>query len=249
MSLIDLCRLEPGSPIEVSEDLVVTLNGYSSLDNSVLKNRLASQSFGAHVWFFEGGSSSYLPLLSEEERSRHSYYKFSEDRESYLFSHGLLRVLLGYYLSLDPRLVPINYESGGRPYVPSVEGLGVNISLSHSGRAVMYAFSKQRVGADVERIRGDVDFDNVASNILTAGDANRFNHLPQLEKMTLFYKMWTARESSYKAVGGKLADFKVKLDDSLNPDISIGEWTPRLRVHFFKVFDDYLGALTVTDHG
>ena len=247
MSIIDLCHAEPGSPIEVSEELVVTINGYSSLDDSILKNKLTSQSVATHVWFFEVGSSSYLPLLSEEERSRLSYYKFGEDRESYLFSHGLLRVLLGYYLGLDPRFVPINIGSSGQLSVSHLEGLGVNISLSHSERAVMYAFSRQRVGVDVERMRGDVDFDNVASNLLIVGDANRFIHLPQLEKMTLFYKLWTARESGYKAIGGKLTDFQIKIDDSMNPDLSIGGWTSRSRVHFFKVFDDYLGALAVTN--
>ncbi|MCX6654135.1 MAG: 4'-phosphopantetheinyl transferase superfamily protein [Candidatus Bathyarchaeota archaeon] len=245
MSLLDLCRVESGSPIEVVEDFVVMLNGYSCLEDVVLRKRLVSQSVATHVWFFEVCSSTYLPLLSEEEKSRLSYYKFGEDSESYLFSHGLLRVLLGYYLGLDPRFVPINYGLNGRPTVSHREGFGVNISLSHSKRLVMYAFSKQRIGVDVERMRSDVDFDNVASNLLIGNDTDRFNHIPQLEKMALFYKMWTARESSYKVVGGKLSDFQIKLDGSFSPELSIGGWTPKLRVHFFKVFDDYIGALTV----
>jgi len=247
LSIIDLSCVEPGSPIEVSDDVIILLNSYSGIDNSVLKNRFMSQIVEAHVWFFEVNSSSYYHLLSEEERRRLYSFKFGEDRESYLFRHGLLRVLLGYYLGLDPRSVTISHEANSRPFLSSSYGLGVNFSVSHSKRAVMYAFSKKRVGVDVERLRGDVDFDGVALNLLAADDAKRFSDLPHSEKMTLFYKMWTARESSYKAVGGELADFRIKLDESLNLGVDIGGMASRNRVHFFKVFDDYLGALTVPE--
>ena len=224
---------------------MVTLNGYGCLDDGVLRNRLVSRSVGVHVWFFEVGSSSYSKLLSEEERSRLRSFKFGEDRESYLFSHGLLRVLLGYYLGLDPHSVTISHEAGGRPFVSYGDGFGVDFSVSHSKRAAVYAFSKRRVGVDVEMLRSDVDFDGVALSLLAPDDAKRFSDLPRSEKTILFYKMWTARESSFKTVGGKLADFQVRLDESLNPDVRVGGCTPGLRVHFFKVFDDYLGALTV----
>jgi phosphopantetheinyl transferase len=249
LSLLDLSRSEFGHPIEVSMDLVVSLNGYDSLGDDTLKNRLMSQSVATHVWFFEVGSSSYHRLLSEEERSRLSTHKVGEDHESYIFSHGLLRALLGYYLGLDPRSVPINYGSSGKPSVSRPEELDVNFSLSHSKRVVMYAFSKQRVGVDVEMMRDDVDFDNIASNLLSLSDSDRFKSLPQSEKITLFYKMWTTRESCYKAVGGKLEDLRIKLDDSLNPAPVIGGRTPRLHVSFLKVFEDYLGALTTHNHG
>lgn len=204
-----------------------------------------SRSVGTHVWFFEVGSSSYSGLLSEEERRRLSSLRYGEDRESYLFSHGLLRVLLGYYLGLDPRSVTISHETGGRPFVSHGEGDRVEFSASHSKRAVMYAFSKKRVGVDVEMLRGNVDFDGVALSLLTADDAKRFSGLPPSEKADLFYKVWTARESSFKAVGGKLADFQVRLDESLNPDVRVRGCAPGVSVHFLKVFHDYLGALTV----
>ncbi|MGO6733648.1 4-phosphopantetheinyl transferase, partial [Rhizobium ruizarguesonis] len=42
-------------------------------------------------------------VLNEEERQRARRFVFDRDRDMYVFSHGLLRLLLARYMVADPR--------------------------------------------------------------------------------------------------------------------------------------------------
>ncbi len=97
-----------------------------------------------------------------------------------------------------PRLA---YDENGKPYLS--EYPEVHVSLSHSGEAVMCAVSDGEVGCDIERL-GDADI-SLAARFFHPAEQARLAAAPKAEKRTLFYRIWTAKESFAKCTGQGIA--------------------------------------------
>lgn len=109
--------------------------------------------------------------------------------------------------------VRIAYDSAGKP---SLEGLALNISISHTRGYAVVAFSqKDGVGVDVELLSRDV--------VAVAGRYMSAEMLEEVspEKRNLVALVhWCAKEALYKIVGDLGGDFK--------ENISVGVFPPRV---------------------
>ena len=97
-----------------------------------------------HVWYcdllrYAGDGDILATLLSGDEQARAARFVFERDRQRFILSHGLLRLILARYLDLEPRQVQFVTGVHGKPAVGGSAGslASLEFSLSHSGD---YAF-------------------------------------------------------------------------------------------------------------
>src|SRR6266516_7595946 len=73
-----------------------------------------------HVWCtgldkLVSNLPAFAGPLSESERKRADRFQFDRDRNRFLVRHGLLRMILGRYLNIEPARVAFACESSGKP--------------------------------------------------------------------------------------------------------------------------------------
>lgn len=91
-------------------------------------------------------------LLSPDELAKGRRFRFQKDRDLSWNARAALRTLLGRYLGRDPAALEFHYEPKGRPVLRAHD---LRFNVSHSGRRVALAFSREPVGVDVELRRPD----------------------------------------------------------------------------------------------
>ncbi len=143
--------------------------------------------------------------LSHEEIERARRFRFALHRDRFIVSRGLLRVLLGRYLDLPPRQVPVIHTLRGKPALAAPMP-DLSFNLAHSGDTVLYAFTRGRaIGVDVERIRSGLSTDRIAARFFSAREAAELRALPPEERQKAFFRCWTRKEAILKAIGQGLA--------------------------------------------
>jgi 4'-phosphopantetheinyl transferase len=179
-------------------------------------------------------------LLSAAERERAVRFKFEKDRRLYTAAHAALRSLLAGYLNVAPG--DLEFENGrhGKPRLaPTLAGDKLEFNLSHSHEVALIAVTREReIGVDVERVREDFAFAEVAERYFTAREVSAIRALPENLQRRAFYQCWTSKEAFLKARGvglsGELDEVEIVLDregrvqvKSTLPQWSLRELDPR----------------------
>lgn len=133
-----------------------------------------------------------------ERRAKIDALRHAADKRLSLGAWLLLAAALRKRGITAPRLA---YDENGKPYLS--EHPEVRISLSHSGEAVMCAVSDGEVGCDIERL-GEADI-ALAARFFHPAEQARLAAAPKEERRTLFYRIWTAKESFAKCTGQGIA--------------------------------------------
>jgi 4'-phosphopantetheinyl transferase len=160
-----------------------------------------------HVWSI--ALADWLPFLQTlresldpTEHERAARFRFERDRRRFSLCRGLLRSLLGDYLSLEARGVEFQLGPQDKPELASAATPRLEFNVSHSGEAALFAFaSGRRVGVDVERIRPRTDVNGLAQQVFTVSEIERLSATPERQKEDLFFMLWTQKEAFIKAVG------------------------------------------------
>lgn len=203
--------------------------------------------------------SHYRSLLSQNEVDRAGRFVFEKDRNHYIAGRGLLRVMLGRYLNLEPARLEFVYGLHGKPAIkPGHTDMALEFNLSHSKDLVLYAFNwNRRVGVDVEYRIPMADMDNFAEQYFTPRESAWINALTGQQKENAFFKTWTCKEAFLKANGSGLTVPINQVEISFETQetvklISIGsdkEQTANWRIEMFNPFPGYQAALAVEGHG
>lgn len=163
-------------------------------------------------------------LLSPEERRRALRMRFALHRARSVASRGILRTLLGRYLDMAPEDVPIRVEASGRPSLDEVAPSRLTFSVSHAGPVALFAVAADRaVGIDVERLRREVPFEQLAARFFAVSEARALDALPRSLLPAAFFACWTRKEALFKAWGGEgglvpsLKRFTVPVTPRLDP--------------------------------
>lgn len=157
-----------------------------------------------HVWYSLFHNDAYLikqcsNALTAAEFEHISYYKFLKDKNSYIVSRGLLRILLSCYLQTNPEELSILKHKKGKPYQKNDPSLFFNIS--NSGDCCIFAFSKNgEVGIDIEKIRPLNDLDELIKKNFNSKEQSYIYKNPAL-RLQRFFKFWTLKEAFLKAIG------------------------------------------------
>src|SRR5262245_3429990 len=140
-----------------------------------------------------------LPSLTTDEHARAARFRLPQIRDPFIAARGYLRRLLGHYLRLGPRDVPVRYADGGKPYLPAEFGLEFN--LSHTAGLAVIAVGRARLGVDVERARPVPDADALVNRFFSRREAEQFRSLPIKDRPGAFLRAWTRKEAVLKAIG------------------------------------------------
>ncbi|MEK9281137.1 4'-phosphopantetheinyl transferase superfamily protein [Bradyrhizobium sp. ISRA442] len=140
-------------------------------------------------------------VLDEEERQRALRFVFDRDRDLYIFSHGLLRLVLARYLGVDPRELCFALAKGGRPELAWPSSTPIRFNLSHTkGLVACIVTSRADCGVDVERI-DRVDYRRLVPSVLATEELSALMRLTEECRRHRFFEIWTLKEAYLKGRG------------------------------------------------
>jgi 4'-phosphopantetheinyl transferase len=165
-----------------------------------------------HIWLVQTNDESSSPddckdLLSRVEQDRASKFRFETDQRRYTTSHAALRSILANYLNSPARELQFAAGPYGKPKLAPIHATEkVEFNLSHSHELALIAVAQGReIGVDVEWVREDFAFDEVAQRFFTTKEVAALHALPFHLQREAFYKCWTSKEAFLKAKGTGLA--------------------------------------------
>jgi 4'-phosphopantetheinyl transferase len=162
------------------------------------------------------GLQYFADSLSLAERDRAARFKFVLDRRRYLVAHAALRSILAAYLTANPRELQFGSGPHGKPKLASETAHEIEFNLSHSHELALLAVTRGReIGIDVEHVRQDFAFDEVAKRFFTAREVAALGALPRALQREAFYRCWTSKEALLKGKGtglsGSLDEVQIRL--------------------------------------
>lgn len=139
-----------------------------------------------------------IRALSPARLARAAQYRFEKDRllclaAGVLFARGLRA------FGLDAQNVRVETGAHGKPFLP--DHPDIHFNLTHSGERAAAVFSSRPIGCDLERIR-PLRW-ALAARCLCSDELAflRQSAQPEID----FCRLWTCRESFFKAVGTGLS--------------------------------------------
>ena len=160
------------------------------------------------------------PLLIDEEIARARRFYFERDRHHWTVARATLRALLGRYLAVTPPDVSLANNEYGKPALSALSvGRQLHFNLSHSGDLALYAFAYEReVGVDVEQVRANIDYTDLATHYFSERECQELRSLPAHRQQEAFFLCWSRKEAYIKARGKGLSLPLEQFDVSLHPD-------------------------------
>lgn len=121
----------------------------------------------------------------------------------WVVARAALRMILSGYAGVSAESLRFIEGTSGKPRLAPPHRL--EFSLSHSGTMALIAVASDRaVGVDLERMRDDVDIDEVTREFLSAADAAALAFSPADQRREAFFRAWTRREARLKLKGQPL---------------------------------------------
>jgi 4'-phosphopantetheinyl transferase len=141
-------------------------------------------------------------LLEESELQKLSRIIRQEDKNIFLTSQVMKKIICGQYLKYPPEEVSFAYTENNKPFVSDKADFHFNIS--HSGNWLVLIFSRNPCGVDVEKIQPDFNFDGVMKLTYHPDEIGYVQWSPDQHKA--FFRIWAIKESFLKATGVGLID-------------------------------------------
>ena len=149
---------------------------------------------------------SLAATLSLDERKRSTRLRFDRDRQRFMVARGVLRDLLGRYLGILPAQVRFAYNAFGKPELSPEFGSSLRFNLSHSADLALIGITRDaRIGVDLEYIRPQPEYLEIARSFFSATEVDELNGLPSPLQTEAFLNCWTRKEAYVKARGMGLA--------------------------------------------
>lgn len=156
--------------------------------------------------------SELFNLLSTAEKARAKKFRFINDLNRYLVSHGLTRIILGHYLQEPPAQITFTMNPNGKP---SLLNSKLQFNFSHSGDYLAMILSSQTpVGIDIEATNKNLDWKPIAKSSFLPQEIAIIEALPHDQQISTFYQIWTQKEALLKALGTGLSGLS-QITDSI----------------------------------
>ncbi len=179
--------------------------------------------------FTESQTNPFSLIVLDRRKLQDSFPKDADKKQINKICREQLQLeickyLLEYYsqflpsanskLSLDniSNLFEFDKTENGKPFIKarqaiddSVQNPIINFNISHSNDLYVCAFSEKNIGIDIEYLKKKRKFIDLAKEYFFE---NEIKYLLAIdgEQPERFYRLWTLKEATLKAFGGKLAD-------------------------------------------
>jgi 4'-phosphopantetheinyl transferase len=197
-------------------------------------------------------SARLYATLTADERTRSARFQFERDQQRFIVARGVLRDLLGRYLQTQPSEISFVYNAFGKPDLGPEFANRLKFNLSHSaGLALIAIATASDVGVDVEYVRTESDYAEIARRFFSAAEVDQLTALPSYLYAEAFFSCWTKKEAYLKACGEGLAiplnSFSVPLTagPASNDIVSAKRWS----FYTLQPAPGYIGALAVEGSG
>lgn len=216
-----------------------------------------------HVWqaallLPETVLDEFRLCLSDDEKSRANRLIRPMLGREYVAVHGILRLLLGRYLAVDPSEIRLDAGLQGKPRLDMPgQGMDLRFNLSHSGGLALFAVALGReVGVDVECLGGTSDLNRLAERYFAPAERAALRAVSAEEKAAALFRCWTRKEAYLKARGDGLTVSLDKFSVPMSPAAScarlgqpVHEGEPdRWVLYHLEPGAGYIGALAVEGH-
>ena len=153
-------------------------------------------------------------LLSLDETARANKYRFPEHKRRFIVARGILRQLLGNYLDISPNDLKFEYGDRGKPHVlGSNTCKALQFNISHSEEYALFGFTSDRlIGVDIEYLREMPDAVKIAKRFFSPKEYDLIRNLNAKQQCQAFFKLWTAKEAYFKAIGTGLSGYLASID-------------------------------------
>ena len=211
-----------------------------------------------HLWWIvldvtDENLQTFISLLSTSEKIKADRFKFRQHQHRYQAVHGILRIILGRYLKLDPAQINFTHRDRGKPYLTAdCNPLNLQFNLSHSENMAIVGISRDRpIGVDLEKIRPMENAEQLAERFFCASEYALLTQAIPEERDKLFFQLWTAKEAYLKATGEGISGGLNQIEIALNPlrFINLPNWY--LQSFEFNPDDDhnYWAAIALETRG
>ncbi len=163
----------------------------------------------------------YAASLSPDEQERANRFKFDHLQRRFIAGRGILRCLLANYLAIAPSQIKFIYAAHGKPLLnPDHHPTPLSFNLAHSHDRALIGVSRDTLlGVDIERIRPDIDPTGLSQRFFTKREHRAIASLPDNQRVSAFFCLWTCKEAYLKATGEGLAGLQT-VEISILPDES-----------------------------
>jgi 4'-phosphopantetheinyl transferase len=160
---------------------------------------------------------SLMDFLPAEEHRQAERFRNPAAQRSYVLAHAALRQLLAARLNVAPAEISLRTGHHGKPELSAPLENRLSFNLTHSGELALVAISNStEVGVDVERLRPLPDAGRLATRFFTPAESAALDQVPEAERASAFFRLWTRKEALLKATGIGIAQglgrFEVSCD-------------------------------------
>ncbi|MFK8059233.1 MAG: 4'-phosphopantetheinyl transferase superfamily protein, partial [Polaribacter sp.] len=144
-----------------------------------------------HLWFVDKKNhtnriSNYWDVLDDLEREKASKFRFVKDFNCSIIARGVLRILLGKYLNMNPKDIKLKLGEFGKPSLESLNNIEFNVS--HSANAIVLAFVRNdKIGVDIEHTKRSIDVNSIAKQFFSKEEVNALFSLDRKDQKQAFY--------------------------------------------------------------
>jgi 4'-phosphopantetheinyl transferase len=167
-----------------------------------------------HLWRADLGAwLPFIPqlhgLLAEDEQAKAARFRFDEHRHRSIVARGLLRLLLSRYTRLAAAAIDFAYSPQGKPSMAPSLTQSLEFNLSHSAQMALFAFSATGpIGVDIEYLRPVAHLSQLSQRFFSATEANLIQTCTEDAQISMFFRLWTAKEAYLKATGVGLTNLR-----------------------------------------
>ena len=147
---------------------------------------------------------SYGQMLAPEESEQQRRFYFADDRQRYLVTRALVRVVLSRYAHIRPRDWIFSANRYGRPEIANAEAasLGLSFNISHTRGLIALGITKHRMlGIDIENTATRRVSLDIAGQFFSPVEAGALVRMPAHLQHQRFFEFWTFKEAYIKARG------------------------------------------------
>lgn len=139
--------------------------------------------------------------LSPDEQRRHARYRKRQDALRYANTRLVLRALLAERLHCATEDIRLHYGQHGKPLLSLENRNSENVwhfNVSHSREISLLALSRRcPVGIDIEALDAGLPLAEISQQAFATPERRHAD----IEGISAFYAIWTAKEAAFKAWG------------------------------------------------